>query len=492
MNYANYLKQTGEYGITEQIKYPIALLSGLPGASPNELIMFESGQTGQVISLERDLVEVLLFSSDVVKIGSQAARTGKQLSIGVGEDLLGSVINPLGEKLFSDNHPIKTKEEVLVYSSPRGIPDRVKLTNPFITGVALVDTLLPLGKGQRELIVGDRKTGKTSFILTTTKTQVESGSIVVYAAIGKKRTEVKKIKSFFENEGISKKIVMVAAVSDDSPSMIHLVPHTAMSIAEYFCQLGNDVLVVFDDLSTHAKFYREIALVGKKFPGRESYPGDMFYTHAKLLERAGNFKHPEKKEVSITALPVAETTEGDLTGYIVSNLISITDGHVLFSNLILNSGRKPAIDIFLSVTRVGRQTRKVLERELSTQVIAFLSRFEKLENLSHFGAELSEETKKILATGKQLLALFDQHYKLAIPTEVQLIMVMMIWQGLIMSEGNDQMVILRDNLVKKYKEDQQVQKLLNSIVELGSLEEALKLLTIKKEELLNLCKQTRI
>lgn len=419
-HYKNYLDKTKEYGVVEQIEYPIAYVSGLPNAYPAELVVFETGQMGQVMNLSKDLVEILLFSHHLVRIGSKAARSNEAVAVPVGKKLLGQIIDPLGLPLWptSQSGPASLKRPV--YQQPLGINERVKIRRPLFTGTVVVDTLLPLGKGQRELIVGDRKSGKTSFLLTLVKAQAREGSIVVIALIGKKRSEIKKIKEFLDSEKISKTSVIVASSSDQSPGLISLTPFTAMTIAESFKDLGQDSVVIFDDLTTHAHFYREIALKAKRFPGRESYPGDIFYTHAKLLERAGNFKHPEKEEVSITALPIAETVENDFTSLIVSNLIGITDGHLLFDSRIFASARKPAIDIFLSVTRVGKQTKDPISRELATKLVAFLSKAEKMQTLAQFGPELLEQTKKDLEKADKIYQLLNQPLYQVVPVAVQL------------------------------------------------------------------------
>lgn len=484
MQYADYLKKTKEYGKLEQIKYPICFLSGLPSASLDELVIFESGQLGQIINLDRDLVEVLLFSHSP-KTGSKAAATGEHLSIGVGEMLLGAVINPTGANLYTNQPVLRFKQTAAIFKSPKGLEERVKIKRPLLTGVVVVDNLLPLGKGQRELLVGDRKSGKSAFALSVAKTQANSGSVVVLAAIGKKRSEVKKIADFIKSAGIEKRCVVVASLANDSPGLVHLTPFSAMAIAEYFCHdLGQDVLLILDDLSTHAKFYREIALSGGKFPGRESYPGDMFYTHARLLERAGNFNFANGKESSITVLPVAESLEGDLTSFIVSNLISITDGHILFSNMLLNSGRKPAVDVFLSVTRVGKQTRSNFERQLTTEIIAFMSRYEKIEELSHFGAELSGETKVALDTGKKMLSLFNQSYKTTLDVAVGQVMVFMVWQNLFLQKEEEQILAFRENMEKAYKDNKKVRQMIDEIVLSSDLKTGMENLSKYKEELI--------
>ncbi len=485
MKFDDFLKQTGEFGIVEQIRYPIVLVSGLPNASPNELVLFENGEIGQLTTLGENLAEVLIFSKSPVAIGTKVARTNQSLTVQVGEGLLGKVIDPLGKGLI-DHNISKTTQTRPIYSAPLSIKERIRIKKPFLTGTTLVDMLLPLGKGQREMVVGDRKVGKTAFLLTTIKSQIQEGVVVVYAAIGKKRSEVKKIVNFLGEQKLMPNVVVVASFSDQSPALISLTPYSAQTIAEYFKDLGRDVLVVFDDLSTHARFYREISLIGKKFPGRESYPGDTFYAHAKLLERAGNFKHPQKGEVSITALPVAEAVEGDLTSYIVSNLISITDGHLLFDNLIFSGGRRPAVDISLSVTRVGKQTRGELLRSLNTKLLAFLSHYEKIQNVSQFGAELSQDTKLALQRAQKLYILLEQHYQQIIPQALQVVLVMLVWLGFLDVLPEEQVGKARDEALKSYTANSQARASVEAILKSTDLDQAMEELEKSKEGLLTL------
>ena len=425
------IKEAGEYGLVEGISYPIATVVGLPSVKLHEIILFESGKKGEVFSIGRERIDVLIFSREPVSIGERVVSEGNYLSIPVGESLLGQMVDPLGENLSLKSGFKKPQTMRQIEVLPPGVDKRRRIGKAFSTGVALIDIMVPLGRGQKELVIGDRKTGKTSFLLSTVKNQVNQGTIVIYAAIAKKAGDIKKIEEFIKTEKLGEKTVLIATTSYDSPSLIYLTPFSAMTIAEYFRDNGQDVLVVLDDLSSHAKFYREISLLAKRFPGRDSYPGDIFYTHARLLERAGNFVHPKKGEVSITALPVAEVVEGDLTGYIPTNLMSITDGHIFFDTNVYFQGRRPAVNVSLSVTRVGRQAQSDLLRSVNRELTAFLALYEKMQNLSHFGAELTDTVKKILATGENLYYLFDQSYKIILPAEAQLILLSLAWLSLL-------------------------------------------------------------
>jgi F-type H+-transporting ATPase subunit alpha len=441
--FKDYLDTIGEYGIVTEIKHPIIKVEGLPKAKAHEVVMFETGEQGQVFSLEKDAVEVLVFSSIPIPVGTRVVRTNEFIKIPVGDFLLGTTINPLGEKIGSNNSGVITDKEsqtnTTVYReveiAPKGIHGRSKVSKPLLTGITLVDLMIPLGAGQKELVIGDRKTGKSTFLLSTLKNQLEAGSIAIYAGIARKQADIKRIQEFFADNNLMKNAIIVATTSHDAPSLIYLTPYTAMTIAEYFCELGRDVIVVLDDLSVHAKFYREISLLAKRFPGRDSYPGDIFYTHARLLERAGSYKIPNiENEVSITCLPVVETVEGDLTGYIQTNVMGMTDGHIFFDSNAYAKGRRPAINIELSVTRVGRQTQSPLLREISQTLSSFLNEYEKMQTFSHFGAELSGKVQGILTKGDIIYQFFDQSYTETIPQTVQVILFALIWSDLITAE----------------------------------------------------------
>jgi len=426
-----YLQAFNEFGVVTQVNQTVVLASGLPMVKLHEIVLFETGQQGEVFGLKAQSVEVLMLSQEKITVGTKLVRTNRMLAITVGRELLGHTITPLGADmntgaLFSD-----LPEERALDMKPLGIPRRTRIKKSFETGTAIVDMLVPLGKGQKELIIGDRKTGKSAFLFTAIKKHILSGAIAVYALIGKKKSEIKHIQELLEKEKLTENIILVATVSNDSPGLIYCTPYTAMSIAEFFRDQGEDVLVVIDDLTTHARFYREISLVIKNFPGRDSYPGDMFYTHAKLLERAGNFTHPVKGEVSITCLPVVETVEGDLTNYIVTTLMGITDGHIYFDSNIFYKGLRPAVNMSLSVTRVGKQTQSSVQRSITRELNSFLTLYDKMLNLSHFGAELTENVKNILSMGEKIKLFFEQSYKEIIPKEVQLILFSLLWIRLI-------------------------------------------------------------
>jgi F-type H+-transporting ATPase subunit alpha len=444
------LKKTGTYGEVIQVNHPIVIIEGLPKATTRELILFESGQKGEVFTVNRGRIEARVFSHEPVRVGMKVTRTMKLISVPVGKELLGHTINPLGDLLDPSEAYVMPKEFRDLDAKPAGISAREKISKQLQTGMTLIDVMLPLGLGQRELIIGDRKTGKTALLMTTIKRQVMDGMVCIYAAIAKKKSDIKKLQEFFIGEKIMEKVIIVATTSYDSPTLIFQTPYAAMSIAEYFRDLGQNTLVVFDDLSSHAKFYRELSLLARRFPGRESYPGDIFYIHSKLLERGGNFKNPKSGEAAITCLPVMEIIEGDLAGYVSTNVMGITDGHIYLDSNIYYQGMRPAVNIPLSVTRVGRQTLGKLPREINKTLTTFLTSYNRLLNLSHFGQELTADVKKDLQIGDLIMRFFKQGYQEIVPAPIQLMIISMIMQGMV--ENKEMLEKLRKGMLGAYKQ----------------------------------------
>lgn len=482
-----YLKKTGEVGIIELTNYPIVSIQGLPGAKPNEIVIFETGELGEIFSVNHDNADALVFSTSSIKVGSKVVRTDESISVPVGEELLGHVIDPLGNPLSQEKIFNSPKEKRSIETVPPGINERENIKRPFTTGISIIDNMVPLGKGQKEAIVGDRKTGKTSFLFTMVKSQVKQGSKVIYAAIAKKKSDIKKLEILFEEEKLLDDIVIVASSSFDSPSLIYITPYSAMSMAEYFKDKGEDVVVILDDLSAHAKVYREISLVAKHFPGRDSYPGDIFFAHSRLVERGGNFKQGDK-EVSITCFPVVETVEGDLTNYVTTNVMSMTDGHIFLDSNAFYRGRRPAVDISLSVTRVGRQTQNPLARDINREIMRFLSSFEKMQNLAHFGAELTDSVKHILKVGEDIYKFFNQPPEVLVPPAVQMVMIGMIWFEGFANQEENFIFLARDRLTEAYEKDENVKKLFYIISDVDNFGKLLLKVKKYRSEILSICK----
>lgn len=487
MDFNECLQKFDEYGVVEEVRHPIVTVSGLPGVRSLEVVVFETGERGQVISLNQSSVTILVLNNNSIRVGSQVARTGEALTVKVGTGLLGSVVDSLGDVLVSAGDTPSLTEQRLLETSPLSITYRTRVKKPLLTGVSLVDLLMPLGKGQRELVAGDKLTGKSAFLLTILKNQALADMVVVYAAIGKPAREVKSIYNFAQDSGALKNTIVVFGSPSDSPSLLYFTPYTAMAIAEYFRDQGRDVLVFFDDLSTHARFYREISLLARKFPGRDSYPGDIFYVHARLLERGGSFKTG-----SITCLPVAETTDSDLTDYIVSNLVGITDGHLLFDATAFIKDRRPAINPLLSVTRVGRQTQSVLHQDVSRTLTSFLVEYEKSQSFSYFGEELTDAARTTLSRGEKLIAFFNQPIELVMPLPVQLTLIGMIWSDILSRDSGARIHAYRQRLIDAYVSDQEVNNTLSSITEAVSFNEMLIRINQNRELLEKTCKIQRI
>lgn len=462
-----YLEKTGEVGFVEQSLQTLAYVKGLPEAKANEVVVFETGETGQVLSLTDAYVEVLLLSKTKVHVGTRVARTGQQFTIGISPDILGKTINSLG--IPTKTGKITQKEESsgreyrYIDITPPGINVRKNIDKPFETGVTIVDLVVPLGRGQRELVIGDRKTGKTGFLLQNVLTQAQKGVICVYGAIAKKRLDIKMIEEFFVKNNILGNTVVVATSSSDPSGLVYLTPYTAMTIAEYFRDRGRDTLVILDDMTAHAKYYREITLLAKRFPGRSSYPGDIFYVHARLMERAGNFL-VKGKEVSITCLPVAELVLSDISGFIQTNLMAMTDGHIYFDIDLFNQGRRPPVNPFLSVTRVGRQAQTPLLRDLSRQLTSFLLHLEDLRQFMHFGAELSEKTRRELALGERLTAFFDQSTETIVPMSINVILLACLWGGYWKDVEVSQMKRDSELIIADYQKDEKYKTKIDNLL----------------------------
>lgn len=483
------LKKVGEVGFVERAISSLVYVEGLPGAKPGEAVVFESGELGEVTALRESVLEVLSFAKSSFRTGIRVARTERPLEIPVGESLIGALIDPLGHSLDLSKPVPAMHETRPVEVLPPGLGKRVRVQKQFLTGVTMVDLLLPLGHGQRELIMGDQKTGKSRFAKRIMKNQVREGTIGIYALIGKGRTVIRETENILRRMGIRDKVIIVASGADEGAGLTFLTPYSAMTIAEYFRDRGKNVLLVLDDLSIHAKSYREISLLGRRFPGRNAYPGDIFYAHARLMERAGNFVTPQEEvaspdlqsgrgspphEAAITCLPIVEAPLGDITGYIQTNTMAMTDGHIFFDHILFAEGRRPAIDPFLSVTRVGRQTQSFLGREVARVLLAFLKEVQAYHNFASFGAELGEHIRLALNKEEQILQLFDETPHDTIPHHLQLFIFGIIWSGLWREKIKADVRGAIDSLILRYDSEEMIRRAIDTFVEsCGTLEELL-------------------
>jgi len=423
----NFAKEKiADIGKVSKVHGGLVQVTGMIGGNSGEGVSFENGAHGIIMSIFPESTEIMVLDKHPLEIGTMAARTGEALSISVGDGLLTHVINPMGYVIDERRNESKNSELRPIDTSPLGIDKRVKINKFLKTGVSIVDMMVPIGEGQRELVIGNRKSGKSFFILSTVISQAKLGKICVLAMIGKRKSEIKATESLLEKEGVIDKCVIVASTPDHSAGEIFLTPYTAMTIAEYFRDLGQDTLVILDDMTNHAKHYRELSLIAGRFPGRESYPGDIFHIQSKIVERAGNFLVPKSSEskncceVSITCLPIAETAEADMTGYIQTNLMGMTDGHIFFDSDLFFKGIRPAVNIFLSVTRVGHQVQPAELKKVSQDVLKLLKRVGDLERFLRFGPEVTDQVKDVLDKGKAVWDFFRQNEFKSVSVETQI------------------------------------------------------------------------
>ncbi len=462
--FKSHLELIGETGYVESVIPPVVYVTGLPGVRYGEVVFFETGEMGIVLSLSQENVEVLIFSRDSVTVGCQVARSGMPLKMPVGSEYLGHSIDPMGRSTAESVYIPRPSEYRVIDRQAPGIDMREKISHSFETGVAVVDLMIPLGKGQRELVLGDRKTGKTEFLMQVLLTQARKGSVCIYAGIGKKKVDIKRAEEFVNKHKLGENTIILSTSSTDPLGLIYITPYTAMTLAEYFRDQGRDVCLILDDLSTHAKFYREISLIAKRFPGRNSYPGDIFYSHSRLLERAGNFKINNDIK-SITCLPVAETIESDISGYIQTNLMSITDGHVYFDQELFEQGRRPSVNYFLSVTRVGRQTQNKVRWGINRELSSFMTLYEKTQRFIHFGAEINEGIKSTLSMGNRILNFFDQPMGRIVSQNIQIFVFCLIWVGAIPEEDTARLRYITEKCVSLYDTNQDFIVAVNTLID---------------------------
>ncbi len=422
------MDQTQEVGYVISSREFLIHLDGFPNIRVNDMVESDQGGRGWVNSINTDSIEVLMLDEAKILPKQLFKKLDSRLGITVGDFLLGRSINPLGVPIDGKGLLSKLKSNVTMEleSIAPGIESRQFITKQFLTGITLIDSLIPLGKGQRELIMGDAHSGKTGFLIDVIINQKNTGTICIVALVGKPSVVVKNLIDVLKSNKAMDYTVIIATSSSETAPLIFLTPKTAFTVAEYFQKKGRDVLLILDDLGSHAKIYREIALLGNKPPGRESYPGDIFYQHAHLLERAGNFL-PAFGGGSISALPVIELNLNDFTTLIPTNLMSMTDGHLLFKSSLRAQGQIPAVDISLSVSRVGRQTQSQVANLLSTKIRQVLSEAADLETISRFSAELPPETQLILKRRDQFLEILKQEPLTAVPRQVQIILLGLIF-----------------------------------------------------------------
>ena len=395
-----------KYGTVQSCADGIARVDGLANIRSGELLEFENNAFGMAMELAENSIGAVLFSgADAVYAGSIVRGTGRVLSIGVGEAMLGRVVDPLGRPL--DNAPLEVKEYGQIEYPAPGIMDRAPVNAPMETGILSIDSMIPIGKGQRELIIGDRQMGKTTIALSAMLHQSKKGMVCIYCAIGQKASTIAQVVNTLHTQGNKDNCIVVASTASDSSAMQYITPYAGCAIAEYFMYQGKDVLIVYDDLSKHATSYRTISLLLKRPPGREAYPGDVFYLHSRLLERAAKLSE-EKGGGSMTALPIVETMAGDISAYIPTNVISITDGQIYLESELFHAGVRPAVNVGLSVSRVGRAAQTPAMRKMSGTLRLRLAQYREMAVFAQFGADIDASTKHLLDDGERLTELLKQ------------------------------------------------------------------------------------
>ena len=385
----------------------IARLHGLDKAMAGELLSFPHGIAGLAMSLEEDQVgSVLLGDYTELSEGDEVKRTGKILSVPVGEAMIGRVVNALGAPIDGKG-PVATKDSLPVERLAPGIIDRQPVKQPMATGIKAIDSMIPIGRGQRELIIGDRQTGKTAVALDTIINNAKNDLICIYCAIGQKRSSIAQVVQTLTEAGAMGHTIIVAASASEPAPLLYLAPYTATALGEYFRDNGKHALVIYDDLSKHAMAYREISLLLRRPPGREAYPGDVFYLHSRLLERSAKVSD-KNGGGSLTALPIVETQAGDVSAYIPTNVISITDGQIFLETDLFNSGIRPAVNVGLSVSRVGFSAAIKATKQVGSTLKLDLAQYRELAAFAQFGSDLDPQTQKQLSRGQRLTELLKQ------------------------------------------------------------------------------------
>lgn len=426
----NYNKkiEMNETGTVILVGDGIARVYGLRNCMANELLIFDDGSYGMAQNLETETVSVAVLSdSNSIKEGTGVRRTGEVLSVPVGEAFLGRVVNALGEPIDGKG-PIESDTIKPIESEAIGIIERKSVSVPLQTGIKAIDSMIPIGRGQRELIIGDRQTGKTEIAIDTIINQKNSNVLCIYVAIGQKSTSVVQIVNELAKAGAMEYTTVVSASASDSAPLQYIAPYSGCAMAEYFREQGKDVLIVYDDLSKHAVAYRALSLLIRRPPGREAYPGDVFYLHSRLLERAVCVA-PEYGGGSITALPIIETQAGDVSAYIPTNVISITDGQIFLETELFHSGVMPAINPGISVSRVGGDAQLKSMKKVSGELKLMYSQYRELQSFAQFGSDLDADTKARLALGERIVEVLKQNRNSPVSVGCQVAIIYAVTNG---------------------------------------------------------------
>ncbi len=427
-----------EVGTIKSVTTGVAIVSGLRGAGFEELLLFPGGLLGLVFNLDaKEIGVVLLGDYAHLQAGDEVTRTNRVMDIAVGEELLGRIINPLG-RVLDDVGNLNSTQRMPIERAAAPIMDRAPVTVPLQTGLKVVDALVPIGRGQRELILGDRQTGKTAIAIDTILNQHDQNVVCIYCAIGQRASSVAKTLQVLRDKGALAYCVVMVSEGNEPPGLTYIAPYAATSIAEFFLEAGRDVLIVYDDLTQHARAYREISLLLRRPPGREAFPGDIFFIHSRLLERSTHLCE-RRGGGSLTALPIIETQAQDISAYIPTNLISITDGQIYLSPTLFELGVLPAVDVGKSVSRVGGKAQWSSYRSVAGDLKLAYAQFEELENFARFGARLDESTRKLIEHGKRIRACLKQFENSPVSLIAQILILLSLAEDLFGSVPIDKM-----------------------------------------------------
>ena len=443
-----------EVGSVLTVADGIAYVDGLKGATYGEILLFEGGIRGMVQELREDRIGCILFGRvDEVSEGTSVYRTGKTAGIGVSDGMVGRVVDALGAPI-DDGGDITVDEYRMIENPAPGIMDRQPVNTPMETGILSIDSMFPIGRGQRELIIGDRQTGKTSIAIDTILNQKGKDMICIYVAIGQKASSVAQIAEMLRKRGAMEYSIIVCASAGESASMQYIAPYAGAAIGEYFMNRGKDVLIVYDDLSKHAIAYRALSLLLGRSPGREAYPGDVFYLHSRLLERAARLSDA-RGGGSMTALPIVETQAGDVSAYIPTNIISITDGQIFLESSLFFSGQRPAVNVGLSVSRVGGAAQtKAMKKAVGTLRLD-LAQYREMEVFTQFSSDLDEDTKSQLAYGQSLMYILRQGRSAPLSQTQQIITLVSAMAHIYQQVPVAQVCALRDYILKEFAANRQ-------------------------------------
>ena len=427
--YENAIQQN-ETGTILMVGDGIARASGLINCMAGELLEFEDGNFGMAQNLEENSVSIVIFGSDEnIGEGQTVKRTGKVVSVPVGEAMIGRVVNALGQPIDGAG-PVDTKEFRPVETKAPGICERRSVYQPLQTGIKAIDSMIPIGRGQRELIIGDRQTGKTTIATDTIINQKGKDVLCIYVAIGQKRSTVASLVENLTRNGAMNYTIVVAATASESSPMQYIAPYAGCAMGEYFMNQGKDVLIIYDDLSKHAVAYRALSLLIRRPPGREAYPGDVFYLHSRLLERAAKLDD-EHGGGSLTALPIIETQAGDVSAYIPTNVISITDGQIFLETELFHSGIMPAVNPGISVSRVGGDAQIKAMKKVAGTLKLIYSQYRELQSFAQFGSDLDADTKARLEQGARIVEVLKQSQNAPVPVEKQVAILYAVTKGIL-------------------------------------------------------------